>query len=118
MDIFDILLDILLKPPQPFIGLFLWLSMLTNSLSPSFNRVFQEYERLIDNMEHDRNFCQTVSKTSYLIMMNIYGRPSELIIRRSFCNYHFTFSIYIHYGVPTTFVNSLSLTLTIPYLFK
>ena len=26
MDIFDILLDILLKPPQPFIGLFLYLS--------------------------------------------------------------------------------------------
>ena len=26
-------------------------------------------------------------------MMNIYGHPSELIIRRSFCNYHFTFSI-------------------------
>ena len=25
MDIFDILLDILLKPPQPFIGLFLTL---------------------------------------------------------------------------------------------
>ena len=26
MDIFDILLDILLKPPQPFIGLFLMIS--------------------------------------------------------------------------------------------
>ena len=28
MDILDILLDILLKPPQPFIGLFLWLTVL------------------------------------------------------------------------------------------
>ena len=31
MDILDILLDILLKPPQPFIGLFFW-KLATNSL--------------------------------------------------------------------------------------
>ena len=31
--------------------------------------------------------------------MNIYGRPSGLIVRRSFCNYHFTFSIHIYHGI-------------------
>ena len=32
MDILDILLDILLKPPQPFIGLFLVLLLVTGGL--------------------------------------------------------------------------------------
>ena len=36
---------------------------------------------------------QRASETSCLIMMNIYGHLSELIIRRNFCNYPFSFSI-------------------------
>ena len=35
MDILDILLDILLKPPQPFIGLFLILDLFGNILQMS-----------------------------------------------------------------------------------
>ena len=33
MDIFDILLDILLKPPQPFIGLFLFVDVFNAELT-------------------------------------------------------------------------------------
>ena len=32
MDILDILLDILLKPPQPFIGLFLLIAVITKHI--------------------------------------------------------------------------------------
>ena len=40
MDILDILLDILLKPPQPFIGLFLMVELLFISRLSSKTQIF------------------------------------------------------------------------------
>ena len=49
-------------------------------------------------------------ETFYIIMMNIYGHQSELIIRRGSCNYKLYLSLFLHfYNISIVFVNSLSL---------
>ena len=77
----------------------------------SLNRAFQEYKNLTATLENITGItCLTATETFYIIMMNIYGHQSELIIRRGSCNYKLYLSLFLHfYNISIVFINSLSL---------
>ena len=55
MDILDILLDILLKPPQPFMGLFFLVLVINNKVHNGVFKVFLNIVKLFGVMKRRNN---------------------------------------------------------------